>query len=168
MGSFDLVVLILFISDTRTPHNTKSLSCLTLHTSNAKDALRPKRPRGRQQALCRRLWQEGAKNCVGKLDVDLTCLLCTHHSGKSAAPSWKARGDRCVHGRTSVRNLLRSRTPDLTPFIFRSDTSAITGLHEGDAHHIRNAGGRASDAVRSLVISQELLGTREIIIIHHS
>ena len=44
----------------------------------------------------------------------------------------------------------------------------MTGLHEGASHHIRNAGGRASDALRSLVISQELLGTREIIIIHHT
>ncbi|KXS22163.1 carbonic anhydrase [Gonapodya prolifera JEL478] len=51
----------------------------------------------------------------------------------------------------------------------RLNTHAATGLHEGDAHHIRNAGGRVSpDAVRSLVISQELLGTREIIIIHHT
>ncbi|KAK4705118.1 carbonic anhydrase, partial [Phenoliferia sp. Uapishka_3] len=50
----------------------------------------------------------------------------------------------------------------------RLDTSAVTGLHEGDSHHIRNAGGRASDALRSLVISQELLGTREIIVIHHT
>lgn len=44
----------------------------------------------------------------------------------------------------------------------------MAGLHEGASHHIRNAGGRASDALRSLVISQELLGTREIIIIHHT
>nr|5ZTP_A Chain A, carbonic anhydrase [Glaciozyma antarctica]5ZTP_B Chain B, carbonic anhydrase [Glaciozyma antarctica] len=50
----------------------------------------------------------------------------------------------------------------------RLDTFGATGLHEGDAHHIRNAGGRASDALRSLVISQELLGTREVIVIHHT
>ncbi|ORY90289.1 carbonic anhydrase [Leucosporidium creatinivorum] len=50
----------------------------------------------------------------------------------------------------------------------RLDTSAATGLHEGDSHHIRNAGGRAAEALRSLVISQELLGTREIIVIHHT
>jgi carbonic anhydrase len=43
------------------------------------------------------------------------------------------------------------------------------GLHEGDAHVIRNAGGVATDdAIRSLVISQRLLGTREIILIHHT
>lgn len=43
------------------------------------------------------------------------------------------------------------------------------GLQEGDAHVIRNAGGRASeDAIRSLVISYELLGTREFMVIHHA
>src|SRR3954454_10146867 len=43
------------------------------------------------------------------------------------------------------------------------------GLAEGDAHVIRNAGGRASaDAIRSLAISQQLLGTREVVIIHHT
>lgn len=47
-------------------------------------------------------------------------------------------------------------------------SSQVTGLHEGDAHHIRNAGGRAAESLRSLIISQELLGTREIIIIHHT
>jgi carbonic anhydrase len=44
-----------------------------------------------------------------------------------------------------------------------------TGLAEGDAHVIRNAGGRASDdAIRSLVISYKLLGTREWFVIHHT
>jgi carbonic anhydrase len=42
------------------------------------------------------------------------------------------------------------------------------GLEEGDAHVIRNAGGRAHDALRSLVISQRLLGTNEIAVIHHT
>ncbi len=43
------------------------------------------------------------------------------------------------------------------------------GLDVGDAHVIRNAGGRASDdAIRSLVISQRLLGTTEIVVIHHT
>jgi carbonic anhydrase len=42
------------------------------------------------------------------------------------------------------------------------------GLQEGEAHMIRNAGGRVSDdAIRSLVISQQLLGTKEIVVIHH-
>jgi carbonic anhydrase len=42
------------------------------------------------------------------------------------------------------------------------------GLEEGDAHVIRNAGGRARDALRSLVISQRLLGTNEVAVIHHT
>jgi carbonic anhydrase len=42
------------------------------------------------------------------------------------------------------------------------------GLAEGDAHVIRNAGGRARDALRSLIISQRLLATREIAVIHHT
>src|SRR5512146_237050 len=51
----------------------------------------------------------------------------------------------------------------------RLHTSKFLGLSEGDAHVIRNAGGRASDdALRSLVISQELLGTEEVLVIHHT
>jgi carbonic anhydrase len=46
--------------------------------------------------------------------------------------------------------------------------SRAFGLREGDAHIIRNAGGRARDALRSLVISQRLLGTNEIAVIHHT
>jgi carbonic anhydrase len=49
----------------------------------------------------------------------------------------------------------------------RLDPARMLGLEEGDAHVIRNAGGRADDAIRSLVISQQLLGTREIVVIHH-
>ena len=51
----------------------------------------------------------------------------------------------------------------------RLDVYRILGLTLGDAHVIRNAGGVVSDdAVRSLVISQRLLGTREIVLIHHT
>jgi carbonic anhydrase len=51
----------------------------------------------------------------------------------------------------------------------RLHVSAILGLEIGDAHIIRNAGGVVTDdAIRSLVISQRLLGTTEIILIHHS
>lgn len=51
----------------------------------------------------------------------------------------------------------------------RIDPAKVLGLEEGDAHVIRNAGGRASDdAIRSLVISQQLLGTREVLVIHHT
>ncbi len=46
--------------------------------------------------------------------------------------------------------------------------SRALGLEEGDAHVIRNAGGRARDALRSLIISQRLLGTNEIAVIHHT
>ncbi|MFZ5622999.1 MAG: beta-class carbonic anhydrase [Gemmatimonadota bacterium] len=46
--------------------------------------------------------------------------------------------------------------------------SQAFGLAEGDAHVIRNAGGRAQDALRSLVISQRLLGTNEVAVIHHT
>jgi carbonic anhydrase len=50
----------------------------------------------------------------------------------------------------------------------RIDPARALGLEEGDAHVIRNAGGRAKDAIRSIAISQELLGTREIVVIHHT
>ena len=51
----------------------------------------------------------------------------------------------------------------------RLDVHRILGLGEGDAHVIRNAGGVVSDdAIRSIVISQRLLGTREIALIHHT
>src|ERR1700691_5006723 len=57
----------------------------------------------------------------------------------------------------------------LTCMDARIDPAKLAGLAEGDAHVIRNAGGRASaDAVRSLVISYKLLGTREWFVIHHS
>src|ERR687886_420786 len=51
----------------------------------------------------------------------------------------------------------------------RLDVHKILGLEEGDAHVIRNAGGGIKDdEIRSLTISQRLLGTREIILIHHT
>ncbi|HLZ61198.1 MAG TPA: carbonic anhydrase [Ktedonosporobacter sp.] len=50
----------------------------------------------------------------------------------------------------------------------RLDPARILGLEEGDAHVIRNAGGRAADALRSLIISEQLLGTNTIVIIHHT
>src|SRR5690606_14755164 len=57
----------------------------------------------------------------------------------------------------------------LTCMDARLDPAKYAGLAEGDAHVIRNAGGRASDdAIRSLVISYKLLGTREWIVIHHT
>ena len=57
----------------------------------------------------------------------------------------------------------------LTCMDARLDPAGFTGLSEGDAHVIRNAGGRASDdAIRSLVISHKLLGTEEWFVIHHT
>lgn len=51
----------------------------------------------------------------------------------------------------------------------RLNVYGILGLQEGEAHVIRNAGGVVTDdAIRSLVISQRLLGTKEVILIHHS
>src|SRR5262245_32458616 len=50
----------------------------------------------------------------------------------------------------------------------RLDPAKALGLQEGDAHVIRNAGGRAADALRSLVISEQLLGTNEVIVLHHT
>lgn len=50
----------------------------------------------------------------------------------------------------------------------RIDPARALGLSEGDAHVIRNAGGRIADALRSLAISQTLLGTKEVVIIHHT
>jgi carbonic anhydrase len=51
----------------------------------------------------------------------------------------------------------------------RLDPAKYAGLSEGDAHVIRNAGGRASDdAIRSLVISHKLLGTQEFFVVHHT
>jgi carbonic anhydrase len=57
----------------------------------------------------------------------------------------------------------------LTCMDARLDPARFAGLAEGDAHVVRNAGGRASDdAIRSLVISYKLLGTREWFVIHHT
>jgi carbonic anhydrase len=51
----------------------------------------------------------------------------------------------------------------------RLDPARVLGLEEGDAHVIRNAGGVASDdAIRSLALSQHLLGTEEIVLLHHT
>ena len=51
----------------------------------------------------------------------------------------------------------------------RLDTHKLLGIQEGDAHVIRNAGGVVTDdVIRSLVISQRLLGTQEVVLIHHS
>ncbi|KAF7355740.1 Carbonic anhydrase [Mycena sanguinolenta] len=53
---------------------------------------------------------------------------------------------------------LHAWTPDLT----------YLGIKEGDAHVIRNAGGVSKDEIRSIILSQRLLGTREIAVFHHT
>ena len=61
------------------------------------------------------------------------------------------------------------RVAVLTCMDARLDPERFLGLQEGDAHVIRNAGGRASgDAIRSLIISHLLGGTREFVVIHHT
>ena len=57
----------------------------------------------------------------------------------------------------------------LTCMDARIDPQALLGLELGDAHVLRNAGGRASDdALRSLIVSTQLLGTRRLLVIHHT
>ncbi|KAI1644610.1 carbonate dehydratase [Daldinia loculata] len=56
----------------------------------------------------------------------------------------------------------------LTCMDARIDPAAAFGIDLGDAHVIRNAGGSARDALRSIIISQQLLGTREIVLIKHT
>ena len=61
------------------------------------------------------------------------------------------------------------RVAVLTCMDARLDPARFLGLQEGDAHVIRNAGGRASeDAIRSVVISEQLLGTNTLVVIHHT
>jgi carbonic anhydrase len=50
----------------------------------------------------------------------------------------------------------------------RIDPAAAYGIDLGDAHVVRNAGGNAKDALRSIVISQQLLGTNEILVVKHT
>ncbi len=63
----------------------------------------------------------------------------------------------------------KRRLAILTCMDARIEPLRILGLREGDAHVIRNAGGRVTDdAIRSLVLSYKVLGTREIAVIHHT
>ncbi len=56
----------------------------------------------------------------------------------------------------------------LTCMDARIDPAAAFGIDLGDAHVIRNAGGSAKDALRSIIISQQLLGTKEVLVIKHT
>jgi carbonic anhydrase len=65
---------------------------------------------------------------------------------------------------TPVRKMLV-----LTCMDARMDPLRLLGLHDGDSHVVRNAGGRASDdAIRSIIVSQQLLATRQVVVIHHT
>ncbi len=88
-----------------------------------------------------------------------------------------ATDDLLEHNRAYARDFARGdlaapprlRVAVLACMDARLDVSRSLGLHEGDAHVIRNAGGLVSeDAIRSLAISQHLLGTEEIVLIHHT
>lgn len=69
----------------------------------------------------------------------------------------------------SFRSHPRSGSPSLPALDARLNVYGLLGLNEGDAHVIRNAGGVVTDdEIRSLAISQRLLGTEEIMLIHHT
>ncbi len=71
--------------------------------------------------------------------------------------------------KASLSALPARRFAILTCMDARLDPAHFAGLREGDAHVIRNAGGRASeDAIRSLVLSHKLLGTQAWFVIHHT
>ncbi|KAK4050404.1 hypothetical protein OIV83_003474 [Microbotryomycetes sp. JL201] len=59
-------------------------------------------------------------------------------------------------------------TAKLSLGVERLDPIRFAGFNLGDAHIIRNGGGRVVDAVRSVVVSQEMLATREVIVVHHT
>ncbi len=71
-----------------------------------------------------------------------------------------------MHG-CKARYALLLQRPSRAQALIRIDPAKMLGLEEGDAHVIRNAGGRTIEALRSVTISQQLLGTREIVVIHH-
>lgn len=64
--------------------------------------------------------------------------------------------------------LFPTNSPTVTCMDARIDPAAAYGIPLGDAHIIRNAGGSARDALRSLIISEQLLGTQEILLIKHT
>lgn len=73
-----------------------------------------------------------------------------------------------MYGRTTGQVIHRSNpVVIITQPLTEADPARALGLEEGDAHVIRNAGGRVTDALRSIIISQQLLGTREIVVVHH-
>ena len=74
-----------------------------------------------------------------------------------------------AHGHRALATEPQRRLAVLTCMDSRLDLFGAFGLELGDAHLIRNAGGLATeDAVRSLVLSQQLLGTEDVMVVHHS
>ncbi|KAI0733612.1 carbonic anhydrase [Fomitopsis betulina] len=71
-------------------------------------------------------------------------------------------------GKGSLPILPAKKLTIVTCMDARINVFSELGIKEGDAHIIRNAGGVAKDALRSIIISQRLLGTREIAVIHHT
>ncbi|KAH7149926.1 carbonic anhydrase [Dactylonectria estremocensis] len=89
-------------------------------------------------------------------------------STKSIVPEFEAANEKYAASFTKGDLPLPQDAIVLVCMDARIDPARALGLEEGDVHVIRNAGGRASDALRSVVISQQLLGTREIVVIHHT
>src|SRR6266850_680877 len=107
----------------------------------------------------RRLFRRGKKS-----------LQVQHRAGNWTGRPTVSRPHPSSSHRWRGRQVVRQRSAKpLSAVRFRLDPAKYAGLAEGDAHVIRNAGGRASDdAIRSLVISYKLLGTREFFVIHHT
>ncbi len=90
-------------------------------------------------------------------------------SNREVVLSANAAYARSFARRPRLSMLPARRLAVLTCMDARLDPAAFAGLREGDAHLVRNAGGRASDdAIRSLVISHKLLGTRDWFVVHHT
>ncbi|KAL4793134.1 carbonic anhydrase [Aspergillus venezuelensis] len=88
----------------------------------------------------------------------------------SQAPEFEAANEK--YAATFNKGHL-ARPPDrkvavVTCMDARLDPAKVLGLKKGDAHVIRDAEGRDIDATRSFIISQQLLGTREIVLVHHT
>jgi carbonic anhydrase len=82
---------------------------------------------------------------------------------------WRPKGFDCEHDKGDLPLPPGRKIAVLACMDARLDPARVLGLEEGDAHVIRNAGGVASDdAIRSLAISQHLLETEEIVILHHT
>jgi carbonic anhydrase len=98
-------------------------------------------------------------------------------SVSAAAANMSAHGDWVEHNTKYVAAFGEKKDLPLPPakklaivscMDARINVYAELGINEGDAHIIRNAGGSAKDALRSLIISQRLLGTRQIAVFHHT